>query len=297
MRRYAPLAAGVAFLICATTGFAYIFNQAKISDALDPAHAWIKGHLNRPEGFFFLGGIEGAAWARGRDAEISVGNFGDADFPPRFVPWLSIMFERSPTFPVTLESQNDLRASIVAYREAVGLDAKNALYQLALGWATEEAAKAIIKPFDGNDEKPADLTGEEKQQCQRWIGLLKIGDPAQRQQAAKNLEPLLPRDTDILLAAKSADRAITEEIDSVLRSFWLHEAVDHYRQAYRISLPKDLKADSFDSEADATVSVKAGERLLPLLPMQPDAKPAEIEDIRKSIQTIRSKPTMAQSYN
>jgi hypothetical protein len=109
---------------------AYMFQPVTVADALAHANAWISAHPKRAEGYFYLAGVHGSAWAKGatgRDAEVeSDGYDGDtAETPPTFVPWNSIMFPRKPGLKITPEALQHLGAAIAAYRKAVDLDPKN----------------------------------------------------------------------------------------------------------------------------------------------------------------------------
>jgi hypothetical protein len=297
MRKYILLFAFPLMLMLASTAFGYLFVSAPVLDALKHGNVWIKEHPNRAEGYFFIGGVEGSAWAKGlsgKDAEISASTFGDAANPPSFVPWVSIMFQPSGKLAITPDALKALSASIIAYRKAVELDPQKPRYHLALAWSFEEAAKAKLNPVD--IDPPSKLTDDERKQCQAAIGLLGNVDHAQREEATHGLLALMPRNAELLRTVKTEDPEILARIDSIQQEFWLTLAVEHYRKAYQQSIDHDSKADQFDAEADNTISVKAGERLLSLLPTLTNATSEEIKSIQRSVHSIEAKPQLAHDY-
>jgi len=282
-----------------TAASAYLFQLTAIPEALNRANAWINSHPNRAEGYFFLGGIEGSAWAKGttgKGTQVDIASFGDANNPPRFVPWVSIMFQRDATFATTPETLKSLNASIAAYRHAVELDAQNPLYHLGLAWSLEEAAKAKLHRADVGGDAPRALTDDERLQCEAAIALLGNTDAAQREQGTKTLGDFMPRDAAILRAVRSDDAEVAARIVYILQGSWLIQAVKQYRKAYQQSVEHDLKTASYDAEADNAVSVKAGERLLSLLSTQSGATPDEIKRIKESLQAIKAKPVIPHDY-
>jgi len=296
MRQRITLAASLVALLLASTAHAYLFQSVTVADALSRGNAWIKDNPNRAEGYFFLGGINASAWAKGttaKEAEVEVASFGGANDPPRFVPWNSIMFPRNAGLEITPEAQKYLSESITGYRKAVELDPNNPRYHLALAWSLEEAAHANLKPDAAISGAQPELTADERRQCETAIALLGKSDYAQREQATKTLAALMPRDAELLLAVKTDDPEVTARVASILQGYWLAQAAGHYRQAYQQSVENDLKTDRYDAEADNTVSVKAGERLLLLLPKQPAPAPDEIKKIEHSLQVIKAKPQTA----
>src|SRR4051812_38669165 len=97
MRKCGLLIAVVGVLSLGTLAWGYLFMPTAVGDAREKAQGWIKGHLDRAEGYFFLGAIEGSAWAKGTEGkgtEVEVATFGAANDPPRLVPWASILFQR-----------------------------------------------------------------------------------------------------------------------------------------------------------------------------------------------------------
>ena len=106
----------------------------------------------------------------------------------------------------------------------------------------------------------------------------------------------MPRNAELLLAVKTEDPEVMARIDSIKQNFWLAQAVEHYRKAYQQSIEHDSKADQFDAEADNTISVKAGERLLSLLPTQNSATSEEMKKIERSVHSIEAKPQLGHDY-
>jgi tetratricopeptide (TPR) repeat protein len=290
----------LAALLLATTAYAFLFQSVTVADALSRANAWIKNNPNRAEGYFFLGGINASAWAKGttgKEAEVEVASFGGANDPPMFVPWNSIMFPRNAGLEITPEVLKYLGDSITAYRKAVELDPNNPRYHLGLAWSLEQAAHANMKPDASIGGAQPELTADERKQCASAIVLLGNEDHAQREQASKTLAALMPRDAELLLAVKTDDPEVTARIASLVQVYKLaQEAVEQYRQAYQQGVDGDLKADRYDAEADNTVSVKAGERLLLLLRKLPAPAHDEIKKIEQSLQVIKAKPQTAHFY-
>ena len=295
MQKRISLLTSLAVLMATTIAPAYPLQLTAIPEAFNRANAWIKDHPNRAEGYFFLGGVEGSAWAKGtagKGTEVEITGSGDSNNPPRLVPWTSIMFQRDAALAITPEAIKSLNASIAAYRNAVELDPRNPLYHLGLAWSLEEAARANLHRADIGGDAPRALTDDERLQCEAAIALLENADAAQREQGTKTLSALMPRDAATLRAFKSDDAEVAARIEYILQGSWLIQAVEHYRKAYQQSVEHDLKTADYDIEADNAISVKAGERLLSLLSTQSGATPNEIRRIKESLQAIKAKPVM-----
>jgi hypothetical protein len=290
-----PLA--ILLLLALTTpALAYLFQPTPVPDGLSRAQAWLKDRPNNAEGYFFLGRANGFAWANGdgQDARLQIASFGNGDAAPFFVPWESLMYQRQPTIEVTNAAKKYLTASLVAYQKALDLEKTNARYLLALAWALEQAATCRLLPPP--EIAPASkLTAADNAKIQAAITQLSAADFTTRDQAGQTLHTHMPAAGDILLNTKTQDPEVAAQIDVVFRRYWTDLAVAHYRQAYALSVEKDLKSQQYDPEADTTLSVKAGQRLQALIPPGPASQTERIR-IEETLKTILAKPQLAHFY-
>ena len=262
MKRAACFATAL-LLLSAASARAYLFMPAPIPDALTRAAAWIKDHPTRAEGYFFLARINGSAWAKGdvgKDAEVPIGSYGDAETGPYFVPWDSLMYQRPAGAEVTVGAKAYLIASLHNYHKAVELEAKNPLYQLGLAWALEQAAGCRLDP-------PAEIVGttalSPEQSKQVDAALAQLGDPdfGVRDKAAQLVGGAMPAAAKALLAVKSQNPEVTAGIDGILRRYWMAQAAEHYRQAYALScaggvrFDRDLVVEQFRAPVELALDV------------------------------------------
>jgi hypothetical protein len=286
-----------AMLVLATASIAdaYAFQPTAVPEARKRANAWIKEHPKAGEGYFLLGAIEASAWAKGTDSIVDVASFGSADQVPFLAPWYSVLFVRDPQLPITDDSIKALRASVAAYRKAADASPKNAQFHLALGWALEEAAGVRLDPATVDGVSVKALTTDEKKQCAAAVAQLASTEFATREKATQTLAALLPRAAGVLLAVKSDDPEVRLRLDALVAGVWQAEAVRHYRAAYTLRAEEEVAAKNYDGEGDATVCVKAGQRLLQLLPAK-GGDPNERQQIEETVRAIKAKPTLGVAY-
>ncbi len=299
MKHARKLLASLLVGFTASIAQAYPFNPSSISKALDQSSAWRKAHPDRSEGYFFLGAVEDCAWAKGtqsKDNELAVDSFGDGDTPPKFSPWQSVLFECDTKREIIEPELKALGVSIAAYRKAVELSPDKPLYHLALGWSLEQAGEAKLNPANLPGDPPAPLTDEETKKCHDALELLRNTDTAP--QGSKDLAELMPRNAELLMRASMIENnsEVGARIDSVRQEYWTAQAIEQYRKAYQQTVDKDLAATNYDAEADKAVSVKAGDRLLLLLPKRPDSSTDEIKKIDESVKAIKAKPIVGHVY-
>lgn len=274
-----------------TPAWAYRFLRVEYPEAIKKVQTWINDHPNDAAGYFVMGGLEGFAYAQDiqkPEAKELLDHAGNSDLPPAFPPWVSIRFNRDNNLPVTPENLTHLKAAITNYRKAVGIDPKNPRYQLALAWALEEAGKNKLD-LTGL-EVPRKLTAAEQASCQAALAQLGNTDVSRRVEASKTLTALMPHDFQLLHEVHTDDLEVQTRIGGIIKSYWENLALAHYRIAYQGSYEQDVKAGMYNREADWTVSVPAGQRILAL--HQPDdaATAEETKQITEVIKIISSKP-------
>lgn len=290
MRILRVLIAGLIVLMCAGSSWAYIYMPGSVSVAKEYADAFIKSQPEVAEGYFFLGAVNGIAWAKGMEGEVDMSSTGGGKNAPCLVPWKSVMLG-DRVLPVTEDAMKSLREAVVNYRKAVEMEKGNARYQLGLGWAYEQAGKAKLNPGDA-----AGLSDDERKRCEAAVGLLERGDGRKQEEGARVLGALLPRSAGVLSEAKKGKAEIAGRVNSILEKYWMELAVERYRAAYEMSVEKELKEALYDIEADNSVAVKAGERLVVVLTERGLAKEGEVERITEVMKKIKGKPMKIMEY-
>jgi hypothetical protein len=275
-----------------------------VAQAVTNVEVWIKAHPQDGKGYYTSGRIRALAWAYGD--KIPLMEAAVHDELPYFSVYSTILVSRTgpgePHWnandplnsedrkdrPVTADDAGHLAASIAAYRKAIALDANDALSELGLGWMlAQQGLYARQLPADyWADPKPA---AAEKAAWIQAIGQLSDENPKVRDTASQTLLAVMPRCVLVLRDAKSDDPETNARIDLVLRRHFDLQALDHYRKAFTLRAPDDLKAEP-KYRTDTQVSAKAGTQILAVLAKYPGAAgKGEVKSVQDVLEPLAKK--------
>jgi hypothetical protein len=261
-----------------------VAEDASAGEIVALVEAWIAAHPKDAEGYRVLGRVHALAWAYGETIPI-VGTARREALPrfteltsvlvsrtaPRDPLWLgnSVPVGRREERPVTAAEAGHLAASIAAYRRAVELDGDDALSALGLGWMLgQQGLYARQLPADAFEGAKA--TDAQKAAWGEWIGRLGDGDPSVREAASRSLVAAMPACARALREAPATDPEVGALIDAVFRGYFELQGLAHYRKAYALRAPADVKGEP-TYQVDSQVSARAGAEILAVLGRHPEA--------------------------
>jgi len=281
----------MAFFAAVCHGMFKMSDPMPMDRALANAEQWTREKPKDPQGYYVLGRLHAMNWAFGKDRLRVYAPFGNrqaaATQPglPTFYHDDSVQVRRDEDKKknVTAEDAQHLQESIKNYRKAVELDPKSELYELGLAWMLQETGKVAEKLpvaiLEAADAKP---TEQNKASYDAAVKQLGADDAATREKATASLRAALPKSMPTLLAVKSNDPEVTARVQSILKTYWDLQAIEHYRKAYTMN-PEARKFRQIGPGADTDIVYEASQRLIELLQQHPEAaQPQEVNKIEAS---------------
>ena len=135
-------------------------------------------------------------------------------------------------------------------------------------------------------EEVQDLTPAEKTKFAQAIGQLGAPDFASRESAKRLLMDVMPRCAATLKAVQTDDPEVTARIAGIFQEYWDLQALFHYRAAYALTVKTDLQNPNTGT-TDGLVSADAAKQMQAILAAHPAAaKPGEMEELKKNLQTL-----------
>src|SRR5690606_6644615 len=137
-------------LACCATPVLAEFMAVREPVPVDRLIANIQRHIDqKPDeshGWFVLARVHALAYARDGGQITVIDKEGSL---PEFAPYDTVRVGRRPDAELSDAARNHLGKSINAYRKAIALDPKIAIYHLGLGWMLEQQAlRATTQPAD-----------------------------------------------------------------------------------------------------------------------------------------------------
>lgn len=272
-------------------------------EAVTSAGAWIKAHPKDGDGYRALGRVHALAWAYGNviplagraapdslplfptSSPVCVTRAGPGEM--RFDGKAIVQAQERKERPITADDAKHLAASLVAYRQALDLNAKDAVSELGLGWMLAQQG-VYVRDLPADYFPDPKATEAEKATWARAIGQLANDDAAVRDAASKTLVAAMPRCTTVLRDVKSDDPEAKARIDAILRGHFELQALDHYRKAFELQAPLDLKEQFLSTEAQ--LSGKAGGQILEVLTRHPEvANKGESKAVQDVLEELSKK--------
>jgi hypothetical protein len=276
--------------------------EERAVQAVANVEGWIRAHPKDGAGYHALGRIHALAWANSDVIPLAGSVPGELPtFSNRSIlvrrtgpeEWyagdgsraLSAYWEERPVNGVDAKH---LGASIAAYRQAIALDAKDAMSELGLAWMiAQQGVYARDLPADyWGEVKPTD---KERAAWNEAVGQLGREDPKVRDAASQALLAAMPRCVVLLREVKADDPETRARIEAVARDYFALQALEHYGKAYDLRAQADLKEEP-TFLADSQISAEAGAEMLAVLVKHPEAaKEGEVKAMRGVLDALARK--------
>ena len=203
---------------------------------------------------------------------------------PDFGPEEKVCFERAAKLDDSRVAH--FREAVIHHRRAIALDAKDARYHLGLAWLLD--AGSDLAPQEGWPDGVAvksDLDEAETEKATRALDRLRLHP--EKPDGFDGLRAFGPRALPLLVPGPKGDAPELRSAVAKLRTeAWRDLAFTSYAEAFRISLPRDVKVPGLFT----TLAEEAGDAILRLAPgrRQTEELKKITEEVTKGLAAIKA---------